>query len=79
MPYPCATLTVEQGGGSDVNLNNLIEDSSGKNDTIFIVVVAFFMVRSSREGIRFTHRLSGYVSDGEVETREVQSPSSLSS
>jgi len=71
--------TVEQGGGSDINLDNLIEDSSGKNDTIFVVVVAFFMLRSLREGIGFTHRLSGYMSDGEVEMREVQSPLSLSS
>ena len=65
------TDTVKQRGGSDVDLDNLIEDGSRKNNTIFVVTITFVMVRSSREGIRFTHRSSGYMSDGEVEVREV--------
>ena len=63
--------TVEQRGGSDIDLDNLVEDGSRKNNTIFIVIIALVMVRLLREGIGFTHRSSGYMSDGEVEAREV--------
>ena len=73
------TNSIKQRGGSDVDLDNLIEKGSGENNTIFIIVLTFIVIGSSRESIGFTHRSSGYMGDGEVETREVQSPSSLSS
>ena len=65
------TDSIKQRGSSYINLDNSIEDGSGENDTIFIVVIAFLMIRSSRESIGFTHRPSGYMGDGEVEAREV--------
>ena len=52
-------------------MDNMIEDGSRENDMIFVVIIAFVMVGSLRKSIRFTHRLSGYVGDGEVEMREV--------
>jgi len=63
--------TVEQRGGSDINLDNSIEDGSWKNNMIFIVIITFIMVRLSGEGIRFTHRSSRYMHDGEMKSREV--------
>jgi len=63
--------TIEQRRGSNINLDDSIEDGSGEDDAIFIIVIAFIMVGSSRESIRFTHRSSGYMCDGEMETREV--------
>ena len=63
--------SIEQRGGSYVNLDNSIEDGSGENDMVFIVVIAFLMIRSSRESVRFTHRPSGYMGDGEMEMEEV--------
>jgi len=65
------TNSIEQRGGSYVNLDSSIEDGSGENDMIFIVIITFLMVRSSRESVGFTHRPSWYMGDGEVETREV--------
>ena len=65
------TDSIKQRGSSYVNLDNSIEEGSGENDTVFVVIIAFLMTRSSRESIRFTHRPSGYVGDGEMEVREV--------
>jgi len=62
---------IDQRRGSDVNLNDLIEDSSRKNYMIFIVIIAFIVIRSSRKGIRFTHGLPRDVCDGEMELGEV--------
>jgi len=63
--------SIEQRGGSYVNLDNSIEDGSRENDTIFIVVITFLMIGLSRESVGFTHRPSRYVGDGEMETGEV--------
>ena len=62
---------IKQRGGSDINLDNPIEEGSRENDTIFVVVLTFIMVGSSGESVGFTHRLSRYVGDGEMEMREV--------
>ena len=63
--------SIEQRGGSYINLDNSIEDGSGENDTIFVVVIAFLMIGSSRESVGLTHRPSGCMGDGEMETGEV--------
>ena len=63
--------SIKQRGSSYINLDNSIEDGSRENDTIFIVVITFLMIRSSRESVGFTHRPSGYMGDGEMETGEV--------
>jgi len=65
------TNSIEQRGGSYVNLDNSIEDGSRESDMIFVVIIAFLMIGSLRECVGFIHRPSGYVGDGEVETREV--------